>query len=77
MARPKTKTATQASNDYAKKTYDFLMMKLPKGAKEQLKQKASAEGISVSRYVLEAVETRSGLKLTLDNALPWISENKK
>jgi predicted HicB family RNase H-like nuclease len=64
---------------YADVHYDMMSFRLPKGAKEQLKSCAAAAGVSVSRYILEAVEQRSGLKLTLDNALPWIStsETKK
>lgn len=77
-AKPKTKTAYESKLEYARKSYDRMLLQMPKGAREQIKQKADALGISASRYILEAVEMRSGLKLTLDNALPWMnSENKK
>lgn len=59
---------------FDKENYDSILTKWPKGAREKLKTLAAAEGISVNRYILEAVEARSGLKLTLDNALPWIKK---
>lgn len=66
------KTATEATNEYARRNYDFVHIKIPKGAKDELKRVAAEQGVSMSRYILEAVEQRSGLKLTLDNGLPWI-----
>lgn len=79
MAKPKTKTAYESIREYEKANYAVYQLKFPKSAKEQLKALAAAEGQSLNRYILEAVEQRSGLKLTLDNALPWIStsETKK
>lgn len=62
---------------YQKSHYDFLQLKMPKGAKEQLKRLADEQGVPMSRYILEAVEQRSGLKLTLDNGLPWIDGKKE
>lgn len=76
MAKPKTKTATESNNDYKRRNYDTLLLQMPKGAKDQIKEIASAAGVSVSRYILEAVEEKCGLPLTLDNALPWIAEKK-
>jgi hypothetical protein len=78
MARPKTKSVYESRKEYAQKSYDRILLQMPKGARDQIAAKAAAAGISTSRYILEAVESRSGLKLTLDNALPWMnSENKK
>ncbi len=62
-------------NDYARRNYDRVHLIIPKGAKEQLKTIADEQGISVNRYILESVERRSGVKLTLDNALPWTMPN--
>lgn len=56
---------------YKQRSYDHLHIQIPKGTREQLREVAEAAGVSVNRYILEAVEARSGLKLTLDNALPW------
>lgn len=66
MARPKTKTQSQATNDYARRHYDSILLTMPKGAKDQIRALADEQGISVNRYIVEAVESRSGLKLTLD-----------
>lgn len=63
--------AYRAKWTYAKKNYDSILINVPKGTREQIRNLASANGVSVSRYILEAVEQRSGIKLTLDNALPW------
>ena len=60
-----------ASWAYKQRAYDRLNVQMPKGTREQLREVAKAAGVSVNRYILEAVEARSGLKLTLDNALPW------
>lgn len=77
MAKPKTKTASQAKDEYARRNYDSYLLKMPKSMLAQLKACAAEQGISVNRYILEAVEQRSGLKLTLDNALPWMNSESK
>ena len=77
MPKAKTKSAYDYREEYAKKSYDRILLQMPKGARDQIAAKAAAAGVSTSRYILEAVESRSGLKLTLDNGLPWISETKK
>ena len=66
------KTATQVKDDYNRRNYDCVLVKLPKGAKDELKRAAAEQGVSLNRYILESVEARSGLKLTLDNTLPWL-----
>lgn len=72
--------ASEAQNraliKYAAEKYDQLRVIAPAGAKDQLKALAAAEGMSLNRYILEAVEQRSGLKLTLDGELPWKSKSK-
>lgn len=77
MARPKTKEAWQSNAEYVKKNYDTILLNMARGGKDQIRALADAEGVSVSRYILEAVEQRSGLKLTLDNALPWVQNSEK
>lgn len=77
MPKQKAKSAYESREEYARKAYDRILLQMPKGARDQIAAKAAAAGVSTSRYILEAVESRSGLKLTLDNGLPWISENKK
>lgn len=56
----------RANNAYMKRNYDKLLIAIPKGKKEQLKAAAEAEGKNLTRYILEAVEKKSGLHLTLD-----------
>lgn len=77
MARPKTKTADESTREYKRKNYDTYLLQMQKGAREQIKAAAAAEGETINRYILKAVEQRSGLKLTLDNALPWMNYEKK
>lgn len=77
MARPKTKTADESTREYKRKNYDTYLLQMQKGAREQIKAAAAAEGETINRYILKAVEQRSGLKLTLDNALPWMNSEKK
>lgn len=60
--------------DYDKRKYDRTVLVLPAGARDELKRLAEADGISLNRYFLEAIEQKSGLKLTLDNALPWMKK---
>ena len=64
-------TQDRAKTAYNKRNYDIKAVSMPKGSIEKLKALADAEGISVNRYILEAIEARSGLKLTLDKELPW------
>ena len=60
----------KANRTYNLKAYDRKEVNFPKGTLEQLKQAAAAAGVSVNRYILEAVEARSGIKLTLDGDFP-------
>lgn len=55
-----------ANQRWARKNYDTIALNVPKGNKEKLKDLAAAEGESLNRYILKALEQRSGLKLTLD-----------
>lgn len=60
-------------NKYNNAKYERVSVVIPKGSKEGLKKLAAADGQSVNRYILEAVERRSGLSLTLDNSLPDVA----
>jgi len=77
MARPKTKTAHDSIYAYEKENYARVVLLVPKEAKDQIRALADAEGVSMNRYIVEALEQRSGLKLTLDNALPWMNSDTK
>lgn len=74
---PKYESQNKALQNYAKQNYERLIIQVPKGMKDELKEQADAAGISINRYVLEAVEQRSGLKLTLDGVLPWKKEQEE
>ena len=56
----------RANTAYNQRKYDRKTIMMPKGMAEQLTKKAAAENKSLNRYILEAVEQKSGLKLTLD-----------
>lgn len=62
----RTDAQRRANLEYQKRAYDAKTIKLPHGTLEQLQVLADAEGVSLSRYIVEAVEQRSGLHLTLD-----------
>ena len=62
----RTDAQRRADSSYQKRAYDITAVKLPKGALEQIKALADAEGVSIAQYFREAVEQRSGLHLTLD-----------
>lgn len=76
MAKPKTKTDYEVNYGYRRKSYDVYQLSMPVGMREQLKTLAAENGQSLNRFILECVEEKTGLKLTLDNALPWIAEKK-
>lgn len=77
MENKKQKTAYKATHEFKRRNYDTILLSMPKGSRDRLKQKAAEQGVALSRYILEAVEQRSGLKLTLDNALPWMNPGTK
>lgn len=71
---PKKENSSWDPNKYNKENYERISVVVPKGSRERIKEAAAADGQSVNRYILEAVEQRSGMALTLDNALPQIAE---
>jgi predicted HicB family RNase H-like nuclease len=71
---PKKENSSWDPNKYNKENYERISVVVPKGSRERIKEAAAADGQSVNRYILEAVEQRSGLALTLDNSLPQIAE---
>lgn len=58
-------------NRWDKERYDKFLLTLQKGTKEKIKKYAEAEGVSMNRYILEAISDRCGERLTLDKELPW------
>ena len=65
----KSSARVKANRKYMEKSYDRKMVYFPAGTMEQLNS-AAAAGVSLNRYILEAVEARSGIKLTLDGDFP-------
>lgn len=43
-------------NEFNKKNYDRITIMAPKGSKDTLKQLSSSDGISVNKYILNAIE---------------------
>lgn len=66
----RTDAQRRADLEYKRRAYDVITLTMPKGSREKLKAAASSEGMNVTRYILESVEQRSGLKLTLDGEFP-------
>ena len=52
-----TKARLEANSRYAKKAYDQILIRFPKGTADKIKA-AAGEGGSVNGYVREAVEAR-------------------
>ena len=65
---------SRANNRYDKENYDRLYVIVAKGMRDKLRALAEAEGVTLNRYIIEAVESKSGLELTLNNALPWFQK---
>lgn len=42
-------------NEYNKEKYDRITILVPKGKKEQIREKAKAEGKSVNEYIIGAI----------------------
>lgn len=47
----------QYQNEYNKKNYDRMSILLPKGKKEQVKQRAKSKNQSVNSYINELIDT--------------------
>ena len=51
VARPKTKTSAQSTNEYAKRNYDRLAINIRKGAKEAIRVHAEKRGTTIQGYI--------------------------
>lgn len=51
-------SATKAKNKYNQKTYDRFILNLPKGEKERYKKIAELENMSLSAYIIQAIEEK-------------------
>lgn len=50
--------ATKAKNKYNQKTYDRFILNLPKGEKGRYKKIAESENMSLSAYIIQAIEEK-------------------
>ena len=50
-------------NKYVKNHYDRMNLIVPKGYRDQFKQKAMEEGVSLNTYVLSAVFEKAGIPM--------------
>lgn len=60
MARQKSGEFDQIKyqNDFNKQNYDRISVLVPKGEKETIRQKAQAEGLSVNRFIYNAIRDK-------------------
>lgn len=47
-------------NDYIRENYDRINLAFPKGEKAAIKEAARKEGVSMSEYILAAVDEKMG-----------------
>ena len=47
-------------NDYIRENYDRIRLAFPKGEKAAIKEAARKEGVSMSEYILAAVDEKMG-----------------
>ena len=55
MGRTYTKAQAKASAEYLKKL-DEIRIRVPKGKKEEYRQKAESEGKSLNQYIVDKIE---------------------
>lgn len=51
-------SATKAKNKYNQKNYDRFILNLPKGEKERYKKIAEDADMSLSAYIIQAIEEK-------------------
>lgn len=62
------KTSNKAHDEWQARNYDRITIKVKKGDKEKLSSAARSAGVSVSRYIIESINSRSpGLLALLDD----------
>ena len=77
MPNKNKKVSNSAIMEYKKRKYDRIELVVAQGVKDQLRQLAAAAGVSVNRYILEAVEARAGVPVTLGEELEKISAGRR
>lgn len=56
-------TSNKSKNDWNKKTYDRIMLQVPKGKREELKSFADNAGLSVNDLIKQAIQEKTGIDL--------------
>ena len=72
----KNRASVKAIAEYNKNNYDRLAVVVPKGSAEQIKAAAASENKSTNRYILEALEAKSGLRLAMDSARSFAAASR-
>ena len=54
----KDKTETQYKNDYAREKYDRIILQVPKGQRESIREYAKMAGESVNMFIYKAIIER-------------------
>ena len=54
----------QYINDWKRRNYDEVRVLIPKGKKETIEKMAKVKGLSVSRFIVEALENHYKLDLS-------------
>jgi len=52
-------TESQYKHNFTKEHYDRINLNVPKGTKEVWKERAAAEGLSLSEWIIKRVEGRA------------------
>ena len=51
-------------DEYKREHYDIIRATVPKGKRDEIKQAATLKGLSVSQFIVEALERQYGLDLS-------------
>jgi predicted HicB family RNase H-like nuclease len=57
-----SKTSSASKNKYNNKAYDRIPVTVPKGYKEEIKAAADKKGVSVNRFICDAIAEAMGEK---------------
>ena len=60
MTREITAAQRKAVGKYEKENYDKVLVRMPKGKREEIKAAADLAGVSLNAFIMEAIEKRIG-----------------
>lgn len=55
---PVSKAQQRAVTKYMKENYDEIKVRVPKGKKESIQERAAADGLSVNAWIGQAIEEK-------------------